>query len=36
VETSQGPWFIKLTGPDASVKAGQSGFESLLQSLQFK
>ena len=32
-ETAQGPWFFKLTGPAKTVARWQSGFESLLDSI---
>lgn len=34
VETSSGPWFIKLTGPDATVKAARADFDALVGSLK--
>lgn len=34
VEAPSGMWFFKLTGPDATVKAGRSSFVSMLDSLK--
>jgi hypothetical protein len=34
VETPQGPWFFKMTGPDQTVAHARPAFESLLSSLQ--
>jgi hypothetical protein len=34
IEGPGGPWFWRLTGPDATVKAAKPQFESLLTSLQ--
>lgn len=33
VETDQGPYFFKLTGPSQAVKAARTDFEALLESL---
>jgi hypothetical protein len=34
VETPHGPWFFKLTGPDATVAAARPAFEAMLRSLR--
>jgi hypothetical protein len=34
IEGPGGPWFWRLTGPDATVKAAKPQFEALLSSLQ--
>jgi hypothetical protein len=34
VEGAGGPWFFKLTGPDATVAAAREGFLSMLRDLQ--
>jgi hypothetical protein len=36
VETPKGPYFIKLTGPTASVKQASPGFDGFLKSLRFQ
>lgn len=36
VETPKGPYFIKLTGPAATVQQAGPGFEQFLKSLAFK
>jgi hypothetical protein len=33
VETPQGPWFFKMTGPDQTVAAARPAFEAMLRSL---
>ena len=32
VETPQGPWFFKMTGPGATVTAARGAFEALIDS----
>lgn len=34
VETAEGPWFFKLTGPRATVEAAGRGFDDLVASFQ--
>jgi hypothetical protein len=34
VETPNGPWFFKLTGPDATVASARASFETMLHSMQ--
>lgn len=36
IETSNGPYFIKLTGPSATIRQAGSSFDTFLQSLRFK
>ena len=36
VETPKGPYFIKLTGPTASVKQASPGYDQFLKSLKFQ
>jgi hypothetical protein len=36
VETPNGPYYIKLTGPAKTIAAAQADYEQLLASLQFK
>jgi hypothetical protein len=36
VETPKGPYFIKLTGPIASVKQASAAFDQFLKSLKFQ
>jgi hypothetical protein len=36
VETPRGPYFIKLTGPTASVKQASPAFDQFLKSLKFQ
>ena len=33
VETPQGPWFFKMTGPDQTVANARAPFEAMLRSL---
>jgi hypothetical protein len=35
-ETSSGPWFFKLTGPENTVKKHQSGFDAFINSIRQK
>ncbi|HXJ36201.1 MAG TPA: hypothetical protein VMS22_19385 [Candidatus Eisenbacteria bacterium] len=34
VEGDEGPWFFRLVGPDATVKAAKPGFDALLGSVE--
>ena len=36
VETPKGPYFIKLTGPAATIDGAGAAFEQFLKSLAFK
>ena len=36
VETPKGPYFIKLTGPAATIAGASAAFEQFLKSLEFK
>ena len=36
IETPKGPYFIKLTGPSATIRQAGSSFDTFLQSLRFK
>jgi hypothetical protein len=36
VETPKGPYFIKLTGPAATVDKAGAAFDQFMQSLAFK
>ena len=36
VETPSGPYFIKLTGPIASVRQASAGFDQFLKSVKFQ
>jgi hypothetical protein len=36
VETAKGPYFVKFTGPAATVAAGMSGFDAFLKSLRYQ
>ncbi len=36
VETPRGPYFVKLTGPAATVGAASAAFDAFLQSVRFK
>ena len=36
VETPKGPYFVKFTGPAATVKAGMPAFEAFIKSLRFQ
>jgi hypothetical protein len=33
VQTPQGPWFFKMTGPDQTVAGARAAFETMLRSL---
>lgn len=35
VETPQGPWFFKLTGPRATVTAARGAFEAMVDSMEW-
>lgn len=35
VETTQGPWFFKMTGPAATVSAARGAFEALIDSAEW-
>lgn len=34
VETDQGPWFFKMTGPRATINAARARFDDLVGSFQ--
>jgi hypothetical protein len=34
IEGNGGPWFFRVVGPDATVKAAKPGFEALLESVE--
>ncbi len=34
IEGEGGPWFFRVVGPDATVKAAKPGFEALLESVE--
>ena len=34
VEGEGGPWFFRVIGPDATVKAAKPGFEAMLESVE--
>jgi hypothetical protein len=34
VDTPSGPWFFKITGPDATVSAARPAFDAMLRTLQ--
>jgi hypothetical protein len=36
VETPKGPYFVKFTGPAATVAAGMSGFDAFIKSLRYE
>ena len=36
VETPKGPYFVKLTGPSATIDKAGAAFDQFLQSLAFK
>jgi hypothetical protein len=36
VETPKGPYFVKLTGPTATVRQAEPSFEQFLKSVRFQ
>jgi hypothetical protein len=36
VETPQGAWFFKATGPDATMQAQRGNFKALLDTMQYE
>jgi hypothetical protein len=34
IEGPGGPWFFRIVGPDATVKAAKPGFDALLESVE--